>query len=145
MRPSRWVPARCTRCNGSCAFSVPKRGAWLTIMSVKPMMALSGVRSSWLMLATNCDLYSLACWSCWFLLLDFVEQSYILDGDHRLIRHLRAPPPAQTPANGINKGTASAVPKREQCSRLAVKHDEVLMSPDDAVAESGAMPAMRSR
>jgi hypothetical protein len=36
--------------SGSCAFSVPKRAALVTIISVKPMMALSGVRSSWLML-----------------------------------------------------------------------------------------------
>src|SRR6266508_1902378 len=34
---------------------------------VRPVMALSGVRSSWLMLARNCDLCSLACWS-WRLL-----------------------------------------------------------------------------
>jgi len=48
-------------------FSVPKRAALVTIISVKPMMALSGVRSSWLMLARNCDL----CWlasSSWRLL-----------------------------------------------------------------------------
>ena len=30
------------------------------------MIALSRVRSSWLMLDTNCDLLSLACWSCRF-------------------------------------------------------------------------------
>ena len=60
MRPSRWVPARCTRCSGSAAFSVPNRAALVTIISVSPMMALSGVRSSWLMLDTNCDLCSLA-------------------------------------------------------------------------------------
>ena len=67
MRPSRWVPARCTRLSGSAAFSVPKRAALATIISVSPMMALSGVRSSWLMLARNCDL----CWlasSSWRLL-----------------------------------------------------------------------------
>src|SRR5262249_44002849 len=58
MRPSRCWPAGCTRLSGSVAFSVPKRAALVTIISVKPMMALSGVRSSWLMLATNCDL----CW-----------------------------------------------------------------------------------
>jgi len=40
-------------------FSVPKRAALVYIISVK-MMALSGVRSSWLMLVTNCDLCSLA-------------------------------------------------------------------------------------
>jgi hypothetical protein len=39
---------------------VPKRAAFLTIISVSPMMALSGVRSSWLTLETNCDLCSLA-------------------------------------------------------------------------------------
>jgi hypothetical protein len=37
------------------------------IISVSPMMAFSGVRSSWLTLDTNCDLCSLACWSWRFL------------------------------------------------------------------------------
>jgi hypothetical protein len=32
--------------SGSSAFSMPKRAAFVTIISVKPMMALSGVRSS---------------------------------------------------------------------------------------------------
>ena len=50
-----------------CAFSVPKRAALVTIISVSPMMALSGVRSSWLMLETNWDLFSLASASCRFL------------------------------------------------------------------------------
>src|SRR5262249_14191744 len=45
MSPRRWVPAPWTRRSGSTAFSVPKRGALLTIISVSPMMALSGVRS----------------------------------------------------------------------------------------------------
>src|SRR5499425_1745871 len=67
MSPRRCVPARFTRCSGSCAFSVPKRAAFLTIISVSPMMALSGVRSSWLTLETNCDLCSLASASCRFL------------------------------------------------------------------------------
>jgi hypothetical protein len=61
------VPATFTRRSGSCAFSVPKRAALATSISVSPMMALSGVRSSWLMLARNCDL----CWlanSSWRLL-----------------------------------------------------------------------------
>ena len=58
------VPARFTRCSGSSAFSVPNRAALLTIISVSPMMALSGVRSSWLMLETNCDLFWLANCSC---------------------------------------------------------------------------------
>src|SRR5215467_7113771 len=60
MRLRRWVPAAFTRRSGSSAFSVPKRAAFVTIISVRPMMALSGVRSSWLMLATNCDLFWLA-------------------------------------------------------------------------------------
>src|SRR5213079_2969597 len=63
----RWVPAALTRRSGSSAFSVPKRAALLTIISVRPMMALRGVRSSWLMLARNWDLCSLASWS-WRLL-----------------------------------------------------------------------------
>jgi hypothetical protein len=38
------------------------------------MMALSGVRSSWLMLARNCDLLVLACFlKLLALVLDFVE------------------------------------------------------------------------
>jgi CheY-like chemotaxis protein len=41
--------------SGSWAFSVPKRAAFLTIISVRPMTALSGVRSSWLILARKCD------------------------------------------------------------------------------------------
>src|SRR6516162_9710407 len=60
MRLRRWVPAAFTRRSGSSAFSVPKRVALATIISVRPMIALSGVRSSWLMLERNCDLFSLA-------------------------------------------------------------------------------------
>src|SRR5262249_2548704 len=63
MRLRRWAPAPFTRRSGSSAFSVPNRAALVTIISVRPMMALSGVRSSWLMLATYCDLFSLANWS----------------------------------------------------------------------------------
>src|SRR5262249_26628062 len=64
IRLRRWVPAALTRRSGSSAFSVPKRGAFVTIISVRPIMALSGVRSSWLMLARNCDLCSLGNCSC---------------------------------------------------------------------------------
>ena len=46
---------------------MPKRAALVTIISVSPMMALSGVRSSWLMLETNCDLCWLASASWRFL------------------------------------------------------------------------------
>src|SRR5262245_56796722 len=45
------------------------------------MMALSGVRSSWLMLETNCDLFWLP-----VLVLDFVEQPHVLDRDRGLVR-----------------------------------------------------------
>ncbi len=64
MRLRRCVPAAFTRRSGSSAFSVPKRAALVTIISVKPMMALSGVRSSWLMLARNWDLFLLNVSSC---------------------------------------------------------------------------------
>src|SRR5437016_12853968 len=40
-------------------------------MSVSPMMALSGVRSSWLTLGTNCDLFSLA--NCSWRLLSWIS------------------------------------------------------------------------
>ena len=49
------------------------------------MMALSGVRSSWLMLETNCDLFSLAICELSVLVLDLVEQPHVLDRDHRLV------------------------------------------------------------
>jgi len=49
------------------AFSVPKCAAFVTIISVNPMTALSGVRSSWLMLERNCDLCWLAISNCRFL------------------------------------------------------------------------------
>ena len=48
-------------------------------------MALSGVRSSWLMLARNCDLCWLANSQLAALVLDLVEQARILDRDHRLV------------------------------------------------------------
>src|SRR5262245_29549231 len=64
MRLRRWVPAAFTRRNGSSAFSVPKRAALVTIISVSPIIAFSGVRNSWLILARNCDLCSLASASC---------------------------------------------------------------------------------
>src|SRR6516165_9805114 len=49
------------------AIDALQRLAFLTIISVRPMIALSGVRSSWLMLDTNCDLFSLANCSWRFL------------------------------------------------------------------------------
>ena len=44
------------------------------------MMALSGVRSSWLMLARNCDLVRLAASSSPALDLDLAEEPGVLDG-----------------------------------------------------------------
>src|SRR5262245_16150571 len=85
MRPRRCVPARFTRCSGSCAFSVPKRAAFLTIISVSPMMALSGgaqlmahARDE-LRLVFACQLQLAA------LVLDFIEQPYVLDRDDCLV------------------------------------------------------------
>src|SRR5262245_47658834 len=86
IRPRRWVPARFTRCSGSCAFSVPKRAALVTNMSVSPMMAFSGVRSSWLTLETNCDLCLAGLLELPVLLLNFVEQPHVLDRDRSLVR-----------------------------------------------------------
>ena len=57
---------RSSRQSGPTAFSVPKRGALLTIISVRPMIALSGVRSMAhtgdelrLVLARHCKLTAL--------------------------------------------------------------------------------------
>ena len=55
---SRWRAARKTRSSGSSSSSRSSSRASSCSISVTPMMALSGVRSSWLMLARNCDL----CW-----------------------------------------------------------------------------------
>ena len=49
------------------------------------MMALSGVRSSWLMFARNCDLCWLASASCAVRLLKLLEQPGVLDGDDGLV------------------------------------------------------------
>jgi hypothetical protein len=57
----------------------------MTIISVGPKMALSGVRSSWLTLARNCDLRSLRVRQLPALVLDFIEQAHIFDRDHRLV------------------------------------------------------------
>src|SRR5262249_24770989 len=43
MRLRRWAPAPFTRRSGSSAFSEPNRAALVTIISVRPMMALSGI------------------------------------------------------------------------------------------------------
>ena len=56
-------PAPSTRSSGSRSFSVPNRGILAQHLG-EPMMALSGVRSSWLILARNCDLCWLASASC---------------------------------------------------------------------------------
>ena len=52
------LPARCTRSSGSVKPANSGPSASSRSISVRPMMALSGVRSSWLILARNCDL----CW-----------------------------------------------------------------------------------
>ena len=50
------------------------------------MMALSGVRSSWLMLARNCDLWLARDFELSALFLHLREQIGILDRQHRLRR-----------------------------------------------------------
>ena len=50
---------------------------------------MSGVRSSWLMLARNCDLCWLALRELPTLVLDFVEQAHVLDCDGRLVGESR--------------------------------------------------------
>ena len=49
------------------------------------MMALSGVRSSWDMLARNSDLCRSAISSCSVFSRSSLEQAHVLDGDHRLV------------------------------------------------------------
>src|SRR5215467_664579 len=133
IRPSRWVPAAFTRRSGSSAFSVPKRAALPTIISVRPMMALSGVRSSWLMLARNCDLRSLASASC--RLLSWISSNsrtfsiaiaawsanvstsaicLSVNGSTSVL--MRPMTPFGIPSRSI--GTASTVPKRKHFLRL---------------------------
>ena len=50
------------------------------------MIAFSGVRSSWLMFARNCDLCWLASASWRFASWSLLEEARVLDGDHGLIR-----------------------------------------------------------
>ena len=49
------------------------------------MIAFSGVRSSWVMFARNCDLCWLATSSCAARLLELLEQPGVLDRDDRLV------------------------------------------------------------
>ena len=79
---SRCRPAPSTRSSGSR--SCFNASASSRSISVTPMMALSGVRSSWLMLARNCDL----CWlasASWRLLSSISLNSCAFsDRQHRL-------------------------------------------------------------
>src|SRR5262245_20543869 len=67
IKASRCRPAPSTRSSGSNSSSRFKSRASSRSISVTPMMAFNGVRSSWLMLARNCDLCLLAISSCWLL------------------------------------------------------------------------------
>src|SRR5436190_4666588 len=83
IKASRCRAAPSTRSSGSrsCfAASASSRSISLT-----PMMALSGVRSSWLILARNCDLCWLGLGELAALFLNFIKQPHVLDGNHRLI------------------------------------------------------------
>ena len=87
MRPRKWVPASIypLQRSPSGLFRAEARRIFHYIISVKPMIALSGVRSSWLILETNCDLCWLAICNWSVFILDSVKQSDILDRDHRLV------------------------------------------------------------
>src|SRR4051812_36123948 len=55
MRPSRCLPAALTRWRSGMNASSPTSSASSWSISLYPMIAFSGVRSSWDMLARNCD------------------------------------------------------------------------------------------
>jgi hypothetical protein len=86
---------------------VPKRAAFLTIISVSPMMALSGVRSSWLMLDTNCDLFSLAICSWRFLSWISSNSRTFSNRDHRLVSEGRGELDLPDTAGIVVNGTLS--------------------------------------
>src|SRR5215510_10118067 len=85
MRARRCRAARRTRSSGSISSSRLKSRASSRSISVTPMMAFNGVRSSWLILARNCDLCWLAISRLAALVLDFLEQADVLDGYCRLV------------------------------------------------------------
>jgi hypothetical protein len=86
------------------------------------MMALSGVRSSWLMLARNCDLCLLAT-SSWALVLDLVEQPHVLDRDDSLVGEGRG----QLDLPSLNGRTSSAAGSPDRAA-FAQRHSSTVHS-----------------
>ena len=74
MRESRWRPEERMSSVYSACFSFSSPNILSPKTSEKPMMALSGVRSSWDMLARNSDLCRLAA-SIWRLLSSISRNS----------------------------------------------------------------------
>ena len=72
-------------CRYSICLSLTSPNICSASTSEKPMMAFSGVRSSWLMLARNSLLWLVGDLELAALVLDLVEQARVLDRDHRLV------------------------------------------------------------
>ena len=81
----------------------------LSIISAKPMMALSGVRSSWLMLARNSDLARLALSACGLLVEIALGEIGELLGLRLegLARLLAGPRPSRSAAARIRRSCSS--------------------------------------
>ncbi len=138
----------------SClAFSSPNMRSVST--SEKPMMALSGVRSSCDMLARNSDLCWLATSSCAALVLDLVEQARVLRSrsrpgrrsvrmsvDHPLVERRRgrggtARCPAPTSPPIIGTVSTARSPPREPLPERIVR-DRLHVADLDRLAASGS-------
>ncbi len=85
MSESRCRPEESMSCRYSSCLSLSSPNMRSSSASEKPMMALSGVRSSWDMLARNSDLCRFAISSCVRLLAQLLEQAGVLDGDDGLV------------------------------------------------------------
>src|ERR1700730_9949393 len=79
----RCRPAPSTRSSGSV--SCFNASAASRSISLPPMIALSGVGSSWLMLARNCDLCWLASASCWLFSWISSNRRTFSIADHGLV------------------------------------------------------------
>src|SRR6516225_48795 len=86
IKASRWRAARKTRSSGSSSSSRLKSRASSSSISVTPMMALSGVRSSWAHAGEELRLVLAGFLELPALVLDFLEQPHVLDGDGGLVR-----------------------------------------------------------
>ena len=149
------VPAGAQHALQRLELVLPLRGrrASSCSISVTPMIAFSGVRSSCDMLARNCDLCWLATSSCSPLLLDLLEQPRVLDREHRLagerlqqrhhrLRKLARRPRAGSPARRSPAPRAAAAPPAPRvCLRAAA--DRAAGYPR-SVSTSGTWTGLRS-